>query len=524
MTARKKLPRILVPVFVLLAILAASLTLWTTRPPQQPNVLWITMDSLRYDHLSCMGYERPTSPTIDALAAHSALFRQCIAQSNYTNISVPSMVTGIYPALLDVRTPLHDLDDLFITLAEHLDEAGYATAAVVPDWPGGINQGFQRLEVPDSDTDKRTQACLDILSSLDDRPFFIWLYYWDPHAPYLPPEPFAERFGVEPETPPIPEGAAVSAEDLARWRRASENRLGWEMMKTLVKINEGNASPEEGYRQRLIDRYDAEIAYVDDRLGRVLETIKNSGLWDETLVILNADHGEGFGEHGLFFHGYGFYEEEIRVPLIIKPPRSLSSPRMIETTVRNLDIMTTVLDYCRRPIPEELNGRSLRPGIEGHRMDDLPAAMESNTPEKGIHLAGYRSGGYKVIYRLGEPPELYHLLQDPGERVNLLSAQDSGDEGGREGTAGEGAGGTAGEMAAARSGGDDGGGTTGEGAGQAEPVAGPDPDAGRTEQQLRRELLAVYGFDRIEDLLYTYRKRDIDPENLEKLRALGYIY
>jgi len=489
MTLRNKPIRAFLALPAILAVLATALLPWCTRRPSRPNVLWITMDSLRYDHLACMGYGRPTSPNIDALAEESALFRQCIAQSNYTNISVPSMVTGTYPALLDVRTPLHDLDDLFVTLAERLTEAGYAAWAVLPDWPVGINQGFERVEVPDSDTERRTRDCLDFLRELDERPFFIWLYYWDPHAPYLPPEEFAERFGVEQDTPPVPEGARVSGEDLARWRQTTQHRRGWEMMKTMIKINEGRAAPEEGYRERLIDSYDAEIAYVDDRFGQVLDAIRELGLWDRTMVILNADHGEGFGEHGLFFHGYGLYEEEVRVPLIIKPPRSLSSPRIIETAVRNLDIMTTVLDYCRQPVPEDLNGRSLRPGVESGRMEDLPAAMESNTPEKGVHLVGYRQGGFKVIYRLGEAAELYNLAADPQERINLLTA--AGESGGGATAAEEGAG---------------------------------EPDAQRIEDSLRRELLALYGVDRIEDLLYTYRRRDIDPQNLEKLRALGYIY
>ena len=490
MTARKKLAGILFSSLAILVILAAVVVLRLTSRPSRPNVLWITMDSLRYDHLTCMGYERPTSPTIDALAEQSVLFRQCIAQSNYTNISVPSMVTGTYPTLLDVRTPLHDLDDLFVTLAEQLTEAGYASWAVLPDWPTGINQGFERVEIPDSDTERRTRACLDFLRELDERPFFIWLYYWDPHAPYLPPEEFADRFGVEQDTPPVPAGAQVSAEDLARWRQSTQRRRGWEMMKTMVKINEGNAAPEEGYREQLIDSYDAEIAYVDDRLGQVLDAIRGLGLWDRTMVILNADHGEGFGEHGLFFHGYGLYEEEVRVPLIIKPPRSLSSPRTIETAVRNLDIMATVLDYCRQPVPGEINGRSLRAGMEGGRLEDLPAAMESNTPEKGVHLAGYRRGGFKVIYRRGEPAELFHLVADPLERVNLLAA----------------------------AAGDTGSGVEPGAAGTARA------DADRIERRLRQALLAVYDVDRVEDLLYTYRRRDVDPENLEKLRALGYIY
>ena len=483
MIAKTRLRRNIFLLLVILIALSVALVLWTGRRPSRPNILWITMDSLRYDHLGCLGYDRATSPNIDALSEESALFRQCIAQSNYTNISVPSMVTGIYPTLLDVRTPLHDLDGLFVTLAEHLGQSGYATAAVLPDWPGGINQGFERVETLDSDTDKRTRACLDILRELDGRPFFIWLYYWDPHAPYLPPDEFAGLFGIEQAAPPVPEGAELSPHDLERWRQSVKHRQGWEMMKTMIRINEGIASPEKGYREGLMELYDAEIAYVDARLAEVFDALKELGLWDRTLVILNADHGEGFGEHGLFFHGYGLYEEEIRVPLIIKPPRSLSSPRKIGAPVRNLDIVPTVLDYCRLPLPEGLNGQSLRSGIERGGLAERPAAMESNTPEKGVHLVGYRKDGFKIIYRRGGPKELYDLTADPHERVNLLTAEDP--------------------LAAGTS---------------------IDTVAVQQEQELRRELLTLYGMDRVDDLLYTYRRRDVDPQNLEKLKALGYVY
>jgi arylsulfatase A-like enzyme len=479
-----------------LVLLSAALLLCTRGPSRQPNILWITIDSLRYDHLGCLGYNRPTSPNIDALAQESALFVQCIAQSNYTNISVPSMVTGIYPTLLDVRTPVHNLDDLFVTLAERLSRSGYATNAVLPDWPTGINQGFERVEVLDSDTDKRTEACLDIIQTLDERPFFIWLYYWDPHAPYQPPEEFADLFQIEQPVPPIPAGVEVTPQDLERWRETVRRREGWEMMKTLLKINEGNLSPGADVRERFMTLYDAEIAYVDDRLKKVFDALKELGLWDQTMVILNADHGEGFGEHDLFFHGYGLYEEEVRVPLIIKPPRSLSSSRKIESAVRNLDIMPTILDYCGQDVPKKLNGYSLRPGIENGSMPDRPAAMESNTPERGVHLVGYRRGGFKVIYRKGKPPALFHLLEDPGERLNLLTAE--GSIAGDEWIAGA----------------------------DQDPVieSAIDTTMLQTEQQMRRELLAIYGVKEVADLLYTHHRKRIDPRNREKLRALGYIY
>jgi arylsulfatase A-like enzyme len=466
-------------VLMLAIVLFGVFILVRTQRIGRPNVLWITMDSMRADHLGCAGYERAITPHIDDLARQGALFAQCISQSNYTNISVPSMITGKYPALVDVRTPLHNLNDLYITVAEILSQEGYATSAIVPDWPSGINQGFENVHTLASDTAIRTKTCMDILDALDDRPFFIWLYYWDPHAPYQPPGQFATLF--EPaDTLPLSGQAELPAQDLERWRLAVNLRQGVELMTTLVKINEGRLIPEPGYGQHLINLYDGEIAFVDSEIEQVIQRIKKLGAWDRTLVILDADHGESFGEHGYFFHGYSFYEPEVRVPLIVKPPRSLSQGKVISAAVRNLDITPTILDYCGVKASQQMNGQSLRPHIEGRASSDLPACLESNTPEKAIHLAAYRADGYKVIYRRGGPMELYDLTADPGERVNLLQP------------------------------------------------AGATPDrqaaAARREAQMRQALLLTYGVKDVEDLLYTYAREQVDPQNRERLKALGYIY
>jgi arylsulfatase A-like enzyme len=481
----------LISLLLVMIIIAAGLLLrkWDRHP--QPNILWITMDSLRSDHLGCSGHPPAITPAIDALAQEGVLFTQCIAQSNYTNISVPSMVTGRYPTLLDVRTPLHDLDDLFVTLAEYLSQREYATYAILPDWSPGINQGFGHVQTLESDTDVRTRACLDILDTLKGGPFFIWLYYWDPHAPYLPPEEFAQHIGTELPLPDLPDGVQLSPQEVKRWRRSRQHLEGWEMMKEMVRINEGVHPPEAGYGQRLMGLYDAEISFVDSRIASVVSRIKSLGLWDRTMVVLNADHGEGFGEHGLFFHGYGLYEEEIRVPLVIKPPRSRPSAKVVAGTVRNLDIMPTVLDYCGIEPPGDIDGVSLRPCMEREITVDLPAAMESNTPEKGVHLVGFRHGGYKVIYRRGSPPELYDLAADPQELTDLLAVDEV-------------------ETDASES--------------DVPDHGHPASEARRREAELRKQLLATYGVASVDDLIYTYSQKQIDPQNRERLRALGYIY
>ncbi len=459
----------------LLGILIAAVALYVIKGPvfrpARANVLWITMDSLRADHLGCAGYGRARTPTIDALAGEGVLFAEAIAQANYTRLSVPSTITGMYPTLIGVRTPMNDLDSSFVTVAEFLAAQGYATSAILPEWPMGMYQGIERLEALESSTTLRTETCLDILRQLDGRPFFLWLYYWDPHAPYQPPEEFARPF-QSPNTP---------IADEERQYAGRPDALGYRMILQMLDINAGRLTPGPGFRDRLMNLYDAEIAFVDSGIKEVVNRMKELGLWDNTLVILNADHGEAFGEHSYFFHGYSIYEEEVRVPLIIKPPRSPADGKIIQGPVRNLDITPTILDYCGIPAPPGIVGQSLRPFIEKDISPDLPTCIESNTPERKVHLAGYRHGGYKLIYSLGELGELYDLRRDPREKENLLSPA--------------------------------------KGGGQVEGV-----DILEKERELRTALLEAYGVDDVNDLMVTQRQKKIDPALIEQLKAQGYIY
>jgi arylsulfatase len=468
---------------LLLAIVVISIAGYFILKPSRasrPNVLWITVDSLRPDHLGCGGYQPARTPNIDALAHEGVLFTQAIAQSNYTRISVPSIITGRYPTLIDIRTPMDNLDDRIVTLSELLLAEEYATLAILPDLPSGIYQGLETLEITDASTVKKTQVCLDFLHRLDQRPFFLWLYYWDPHAPYQPPEEFATLF--QPASSITDQDLTTSLPDDKEEHWAPRKHVeGYKMVLKMLMINQGSITPAQGYAEQLINLYDAEIAFVDSNIKEVVDRVKELGLWENTLVVLNADHGEAFGEHGTFFHGYRIYEEEVRIPLIIKPPRSSARGKVIKGPVRNLDIMPTILDYCRVRSPQDLNGQSLRPFIEKNLSPNLPTCIETNTPDRGVNLVGYRRNGYKLICGLKGVKELYDLEQDPMESENLLN------------------------MEKARS------------TQKAQAIS-------QKQKELLEALLDTYGVGDVNQLMVTQYQRKIDPQLREKLKAQGYIY
>jgi len=465
---------------VLLTVILAGLILRPRSRGTRPNVLWITMDSLRPDHLGCYGYPEAQTTRIDELAGEGFLFADCIAQAPYTHISVPSMITGKYPAQTKVRKAGDDLDSAHTTLAELLHRHGYLTYGILQSWPKGFQQGFEKLAPISRSTDQKTKWCLDFLSQPDDRPFFIWLYYWDPHLPYTPPAEFMKA--SEP---------GYTAEDSEPRGRPSPGTPDKELrdrtglyggtIEVLTRINESRIELSETEREHLIHLYDAEIAFVDSRIEQVVARIKELGLWDDTMLILNADHGEGFGEHGKYYHGLTLYEDQVRVPLIIKPPQSLTEGKNIRSSVRNMDIMPTILDYCGVRSPQDVQGQSLRPYAEGKSAPNLPSCLETFGFWKGLgsefQLVGYRRDGYKLIYDLvNQREELYHLVQDPGETVNLLSPQ---------------------EMRR---------------------------DTEDIEAELRRELFTSMDADRLADLKISIGDVKLDRGTLQRLKALGYVY
>jgi arylsulfatase A-like enzyme len=374
------------------------------------------------------------------------------------------MITAAYPYRLNIRQLGLDLDSARVTLAEALAGEGYLTCGILEDWPPSYYQGFERLHQGPSGTRQKTRWCLQMLDERDDRPFFIWLYYWDPHAPYTPPR---EHMRVYEKDYVLVDGIRPYGQDL----RDATGLYGGSTL-LLGRVNRGliTLTPEE--REHLIHLYDAEITFVDAEIGTVFDRLKELDLWDQTLIILNADHGEVFGEHGHYYHGHTLHEPQIRVPLIIKPPLSRGRALTVTPAVRNMDIMPTVLDYCGISEPSGTDGRSLRLCIEEGGGTPRPTCLETHNLQPPGHQMGYRTENHKLIRDLFTGGvELYDLQADPSEENNLMEAE-------------------------------------------------PAP---KLAERLQDEMLARLQAGSLEDLAMPDRPAEIRPEVRDRLRALGYV-
>jgi arylsulfatase len=477
----KKSYYLLIPVLLVLMVLAIYLVFQIPGGEEpQPNVLFITMDSLRHDHLGYTGYQKAHTPHIDALAQDGTVFMEALAQGTYTRISVPSIASGRFPYFTEVRMLSGELDSAHTTLAEVLSADEYFTFAISTQWSKSFYQGFHKAGSYSLKTQERTEHTLQAFKEHKDGKFFIWLYYWDPHAPYAPPEEFMRLF-----EPDYQEEGRRTKEKGERDRLRDSTGHYSGSIGTLIKLNSGKIRPTALDRAHLINLYDAEIAYVDHEIGKVVAELKKLGLYDNTLILLNSDHGEAFGEHKKYYHGVTVYDEMARVPLIIKPPRSRNTNKVVRGQVRNLDIMPTVLDYCGLEVPAECDGHSLRPFIEGDASPNLPSITETHMG-RHRHLVAFRHAGQKLIYDMGKDQAwLYDLESDPGERNSLLSP-------------------TAGIEPA--------------------PKEAKDP-ARQKEQQMRRELLDLLNLEQLADLKVRGKDlKEIDEKTREELKALGYVY
>ncbi len=357
------------------------------------NVLLITLDTTRADALGAYGQTLPSSPHIDRLAREGVVFEQAIASNPETLPSHATLFTGRFPFAHGVRSNSgYVLPGSSLTLAEILRSAGHATAAeiaaLVMNAQTQIAQGFAQVRDPDSPGVERkrvrygdgperevpTRVAADIsrrgiefLRRHRDRPFFLWLHYFDPHVPYSAPGRFNARIPSSP--------------------------------------------------------YHAEVASADEEIGRVIEAVEGLGLRDSTVVVLTSDHGEGLGEHGELTHSYFTYQSTMRVPLIFWGPKSFASGKRVTSLVRNADIAPTLLDLLEVEVPEPMQGVSLEELLLG-RGDgvDLLAYGESIELAKTFAVAPLRfvaRGRYKYVHKV--EPALYDLQADPGETTNVAA-------------------------------------------------------------------------------------------------------
>lgn len=410
------------------ALLVAGAGVWW-RARRLPDVVVIVADTLRADRVGSYGNPRGLTPFLDELAAGGTRFARAYATSSWTNPSVASLFTSRFPSQhgvgrYDSRVPAGD-----VTLAERLTDAGYLcygfSANLRLTEALGFSQGFLAW-FPFVDTDKVRvdRVVQSALSFLDEfhvsprahrfwrrwfrRPLFLYVQLMEPHAPYLPPQPWRDRFGLPP--PPGTTDLDVNAK-LVDWQRWSEI---------------GNADVA-----LLASLYDGEVAALDAGLRPLFDGLRERGFLDEHIVIVTADHGEEFREHGLFVHGTSLYDEAVRVPLLWQGTRTARGA-VVDQPVSLVDVAPTLLAVLGLAPETGFEGRSLAPqlggapGVARDVLAELLPTMQTADPER--HDAALVRWPAKVLLPRqprGQPPrapELYDLADDPGEHHDRPAA------------------------------------------------------------------------------------------------------
>ena len=370
-----------------------------------PNVVLISIDTLRADHLGCYGYERDTSPRIDRLAANGLKFERAYAQASWTLPSMASLHTSLLPHRHGLFETNKRLSNQTTTLAEALREGGYETLAVVSHVfvtaKHGFDQGFASFDqshVLGHDgvsSEALTQTAIDLLRARSRRPFFLWVHYFDPHFTYVghAEHDFGGDYG----------GPLTDHVEFAPLRDDPE-RL----------------SPED--LQHVVDLYDEEIAFTDRWIGVLLDALDEHAAGESTLIVLTADHGEAFRERGWFGHGKHCYDELTRVPLIISGAVEPSARgRAIRSLAETASIPRTILEACGLDATH-FRGASL---LDPDNDEALAFIETTHAWSDADRRQAVLRGDWKLIRTQDDDSyELYHLGRDPGERTNLWGRQD----------------------------------------------------------------------------------------------------
>ncbi|HXV76621.1 MAG TPA: sulfatase [Candidatus Polarisedimenticolaceae bacterium] len=380
------------------------------------NLVLVSIDTLRADRLGCYGHPRPTSPVIDALARDGVIFDDASAPSPWTKPSHGALLSGRYPSRNGLTTMAGELDAQTPHLAELLRDAGFQTVAIVNSkllTQGGLARGFDHVEyLPYRQGDRRgspvSSTAVELLDRRDQRRrLFAFIHYMDVHSDYVSLPRYEEMF-----VRPYDGYADGSTQQLYRFS------LG------LFDLDRRDAD-------HLLDLYDAGIRQIDDRIGRLVDYLKQQGLLDETLVVVLSDHGEEFLEHGSVLHGHSQFQEVVRVPLLLCGPTVPRGVR-VSTPVSLVDVMPTVIDLLGLPLPDRLDGLPLRGAWDGSSA--LPPGRELffeadvvwPPPGPGLSPLGpyraVRSGRFKLHYDVDtKHAGLFDLERDPGETVNVIA-------------------------------------------------------------------------------------------------------
>ena len=405
----------------------------------RPPVVLIVIDTLRADHLGVYGYDRDTSPHIDALASRGVVFTRASSPSSWTRPAVASLMTSRLPSEHGAVSAKHRLDERVATLAEAFRSAGYRTLGVCANFAhvterAGFARGFDdwtTLQVPVAEGEgdpiwaestpsgsrrwlraptasEVNRELLPRLPAAGGRPVFLYVHYMDPHSGYLPASPYRERFLRDP------------AFDRSQPPATSDR---------VRELAAGRVSIDERGRQRLIDLYDGEIAAVDDAVGELLAALAERGYEGRSVTALVSDHGEEFGEHGGWFHGITLYHESLHVPFVLWDSRTGEVGATVDTPVDLLDVPTTLLALAGLEPTEGMRGRRL--GADGATPPARPLFAELHRDpliEGGVrersHRWAYTRWPWKVISHRRRDVEFYRLDRDPLERDALEPGDD----------------------------------------------------------------------------------------------------
>ncbi len=387
-----------------------------------PNILLITLDTTRQDHLGLYGYPLPTSPNLDRLAQDALVYTQAYSTSSWTMPAHASLFTGKFPsshgAQYDPNGPLVLSDGISgpeswdalrtrgiavneITLAMLLQEKGYDTGAIVAGpWLKrifGLDKGFAHFDDNDIDTvngrtaESVTEAAVSWINQFvnqtanqdKETPFFLFLNYFDPHGPYAPPPEFVPLF--------------LSKEDVSQ-----------------------EADPRSSHQMEINAYYDAEIRYMDHHLGQLFRFLEEAHLYQDTWIIITADHGELLGERGLTGHGDYLTQEEIRIPMIVKYPKGTgekgTSPKNIQLT----DVLPMIAHALDLPLPTEIQGQA--PWELTHPIVAEVYPLPHNSGGDSQVLI---EGRYKFVWSSKQDPQLYDLSAQQPEAINLIEQEGS---------------------------------------------------------------------------------------------------
>ena len=386
---------------------------------QKPDILFVLIDSLKASHLGCYGYSRNTTPNLDRFAAEEAVrFETAIAGGSWT---VPAVMTLFSSWTADRHRrvlPKQPHNPDIVTLAQALKSVGYTTIGITANTMTnrryGYGKGFDLWDdfsataPPDADESAfgtayakgaaLTRMGINRLKHRDPaKPLFLLLFYMDPHWDFLPPAPYDRMFS--PDGIPPPKGI---------WRQRAD-AVSSEM------------------RQRTIDAYDGEIAFCDHVLSNLFAEVKSMPRGKDTVIVVTGDHGEGFWEHGFASHGNDLNEEEIHVPLIIRPvvgDGSYAPGAVVRGQVGAIDIAPTLLDLVGVKPPSVWQGVSLKPLLKGGVSDGRPVVTETRISPRCGWMRAVRTDRWKIIARppFEQPSEIYDLVTDRAETNNLVSA------------------------------------------------------------------------------------------------------